>query len=388
MNITENARLYASLPLLSDEPRRAVIDLAALRHNYRTLRARAGGADCICVVKADAYGHGAAAVVRALLAEGCRFFAVSCLEEALSLRAVTAEADILVLGAVNRVHIPLLAKHQITATVYSEESAAELADEAARLDTTLRVHIKLDTGMNRLGFPANESAREETLAALTRVLSKRQLAVTGIYTHFARADEEDKTPTELQTARFLAITEALEKKGFALGTKHICNSAGTLRFAEKYGENAVRLGIALYGYLPDTTEADLRPVMRLESKIRHIHTLPEGECVGYGGTYAPDGERRIATVGIGYADGFLRAYTGATVTVHTIEGDFRARVVGRVCMDMCMLDVTDIPAARGDRVTLFGLAPCELEALSARADTIPYESLCSVSARVPRVYEE
>ena len=385
MNVTP--RLYATLPTLMGNSNRAVIDLAALCHNYRTLRAHAGDKrECICVLKADAYGHGACAVARALRGEGCRCFAVSCLEEALAVKQEVSDADILIFGRVPREQIPLVITHGLTATVYSVQSARTLSDEAERLGARIKVHIKLDTGMNRLGFAAyQDPPSEETLSELAALFSMKGLAVGGIYSHLAKADEPSESDTNRQAARFLAVTKALEQRGFALGVKHLCNSAGAMRFADKYGLDAVRLGIALYGYPPEeTAHLGLLPVMRLESKITHIHTVPAHECVGYGGEFEADTPRTIATIGIGYADGWLRAYKGARVTLHTESGDFGATVVGRVCMDQCMLDVTGLPATCGDRVTLFGQTQAELLALAKMADTIPYECLCLISGRVLR----
>ncbi len=381
---TNNQRLYASLPNLEDGHSRAVIDLAALRRNFRALRARAGGAACIGVIKADAYGHGALAVVRALSAEGCRHFAVSCLEEAISVREAAEDADILIFGDVPPVHAALLAQKGLTATVFSHEQALALSNEAVRLGVTLRVHIKLDTGMNRLGFLVCGECEAASLSEIEDVFAMQGLSVTGIYSHFATADEEDRCATHRQAECFLSVTRELEEKGYSLGLRHICNSAGVLRYPE-YAMDAVRLGIALYGYLPCEAEGmALEPVMRLEAFVSHIHTAPAHARVGYGGTFEADEPRTIATIGIGYADGWLRSYTGASVTVHTEKGDFVAPLVGRICMDQCMLDVTGLPVKRGDRVTLFGQTRGELEKLAARAGTIPYESLCLISARVPR----
>jgi len=390
MSIVEYSRLYAALPDFWAGKNRAVIDLAALRHNYRVLRARAGGRTCICVVKAEAYGHGMAEVGRALFDEGCRTFAVSCLGEALALREAVADADILIFGQTPPESVSLLVQHNLTATVYSIESARELAAEAARLGVILSVHIKLDTGMNRLGFAAySEKADGDAVSAVSEVFSMKNLKVNGIYSHFAKADEADEADTRCQAERFLSMTGALEARGFSLGMRHICNSAGAMRFADEYGMDAVRLGFALYGYHPDATVAlDLRPVMRLESEITHLHTLLPHERVGYGGTFESDAPRLVATIGIGYADGWLRAYTGARVTVHTEDGDFSVPVIGRICMDQCMIDVSDLPVKRGDRVTLFGQNAAELESLAKMAKTIPYECLCLISSRVPRVVKK
>ena len=385
MSRKEMSRLYGTLPMLTGAHCRAVIDTEALCRNYRALRARAGGAQCICVIKADAYGHGAPEAARALAREGCRHFAVSALEEALAVREAVGDAEILIFGNVLPEQVELLLAHRLTVTLFSATEAEALAREAARLGGSLLAHIKLDTGMNRLGFPVcTEAARRESLCEIEALFAQSSLTVTGIYSHFATADEEDGAPTREQAARFFEVTEALEKKGFSLGQRHICNSAGVLRYPE-YAADAVRLGIALYGYAPNGAEdVTLSPVMRLETAVTHVHTMPADAHLGYGGTYAATEPRQIATLSIGYADGWLRAYTGATVTVHTAKGDVRAPVVGRICMDQCMLDVTGLPVEIGDRVTLFGQTTAELEALAERAHTIPYECLCLISARVPR----
>ncbi len=381
----EIPRLYTTLPTLSGAHCRAVIDFDALRHNYRTLHQKLGEKTCICVLKAEAYGHSAPETARALALEGCRFFAVSAIEEAIAVRKAVEDAEILIFGNLEAPNVELLLKHRLTATLFSAEEARELADEAVRLGGTLSAHIKLDTGMNRLGFPVcTESARLESLSEIEALFALDGLAITGIYSHFATADEADSNGTHTQAARFFSVTEVLESKGFSLGVRHVCNSAGALRYPE-YAADAVRLGIVLYGYLPDGAEdVKLLPVMRLETSVTHLHTAPAHTSVSYGGIFETGEPRLIATLGIGYADGWLRDYTGANVTVHTAKGDFRAPIVGRICMDQCMLDVTGLPVNRGDRVTLFGQSTDELVELAARAGTIPYECLCLISARVPR----
>jgi alanine racemase len=341
------------------------------------------------VIKADAYGHGAPEVARALAREGCRFFAASSIEEAIAVRKVVKDAEILIFGNLIASHVELLLRHRLTVTLFSAEQARSLAAEAVRLGGVLSAHIKLDTGMNRLGFPVcTKEARQQSLSEIEALFSLDGVAVSGIYSHFATADETEREDTHEQAARFFAVTEELERKGFSLGVRHIGNSAGALRYPE-YAMDAVRLGIALYGYPPCETEGvTLSPVMRLETTVTHLHTAPAHTRVGYGGVFEANEPRQIATLSIGYADGWLRAYTGATVTVHTAKGDFRAPIVGRICMDQCMLDVTGLPVSRGDRVTLFGQTPDELMGLAERANTIPYECLCLISARVPREGED
>ena len=374
MNKDQNSRLYASLPPLSKAHSTAVIDLSALKHNYRLLCEKLGGVAPICVVKADAYGHGAQAVARTLYGEGCRHFAVSALEEALAVREAVADADILILGGVLPEHVPLLVKHSITTAVFSKDIALALSKEAGRSGLTVRVHIKLDTGMNRLGFATyDEAARERSLAEIKEVYGYEGLEIRGVFSHFATADEPWEQGTAEQAERFSVMLEKMEKAGLPTGTRHLCNTAGALRYPP-YRMDAVRLGLALYGYLPyEDAHLPLLPVMRLCSSVTHVHTLPKGEHGGYGGAFVADSQRTVATVSIGYADGFIRAYSGAHVTVHTGEGDFSAPVVGRICMDQCMLDVTGIPVKCGDGVTLFGNDTKSLLELAERAGTIPYE---------------
>jgi alanine racemase len=273
--------------------------------------------------------------------------------------------------------------------------------------------------MNRIGYPAHTDAEiAETVEALTALFhgeishAEGGLILDGLFTHFARAAEDYQTEMEnpdsltmTQYARYRRVREGLAAEGITPRVCHICNSAASVRFPAALPEGcmtAVRLGINLYGYgvkLPEKPETEgvtpmnppantpIRPVMRLETAVVHIHTLLPGETVGYGGEYAADTPRVIATLPVGYADGWLRAFSGCGVTFHTQQGDFTAPIVGRVCMDQCMADVTDLPVEVGTPVTLFGGRTEELEALADRAGTIPYELLCLITARVPRVYE-
>lgn len=395
-------RLYSSLPDL--EPKRAwtEIDLGALRGNYRALCAAARSNDPhvrpIAVVKADAYGHGAPECVRALLEEGCDFFAASRIDEALAVRNVCSacrrdysrDADVIILGATDPALAHDLARFNLIQTILSYDYAKRLSDAAVAAGVTVRVHLAIDTGMNRLGFVAQNDAQIAASAAeIADVYRFSGISIEGMFTHFANADEV--TPradalTDRQADRFYALNAALEARGIRVPFLHLCNSAGTLRRpSDRRG--GVRLGITLYGACPsDGFSLSLRPVMRLCTSIAHIHPLLPGEGVSYGGTFSADRERMIAMLPIGYADGFLRAYSGAVVSVETDVGVFSAPVVGRVCMDQCMIDVTGIPARVGNRVVLFGAVDGDLHALALRASTIDYEPLCLISSRVPRIY--
>ena len=392
-------KLYSSLTELEQRKTWAEIDLDALRRNYRLLRDMVRAQDpsvrIIAVVKAEAYGHGAPECVRTLLSEGCDFFAVSCIDEAVAVRVVCdgahIPADILILGYTQPSLASQLARFNIIQALLSEDYAVQLEASAAASNITVRTHVAIDTGMNRIGFAAHspEEIRSST-AALTRVSGFSHLSVEGMFTHFARADElpggAGDTFTDLQMNRYRELCHALEERGVRIPFHHACNSAASVRRPNDY-LSGVRIGILLFGARPsDQIELPLKPVLRLKTVISHLHKLLPGEAVSYGGTYTADSERLIATMPIGYADGFLRAYSGAFVSVETREGPRTVPIVGRICMDQCMIDVTGTGAQPGDEVTLFGTDPKELYAYADRASTIDYECLCLISSRVTRRY--
>ena len=382
--------------LANFEPKRAwaEIDLAALRQNYRVLlrrlRMQSPKADLIAVVKAEAYGHGAPACVAALLDEGCRFFAVSSLNEAVAVREVCdrkrCDAHILILGYTDVSFAQELADFRLLQTLISYEYARSLQAAALQKGVRLHTHIALDTGMNRLGFACHsmeELARSADLIA--EVCGFSELLVDGMFTHFADAGESPFF-TALQSNRYSVLRGLLEERGVKIPFHHACNSAATFCRPEDHLDG-VRIGILLYGAGGALAKRlSLSPVLQLKSVVAHIHRLLPGETLGYGGEFCAEDERVIATLPIGYADGFLRAYTGAAVEIHTAKGDFFAPVVGRICMDQCMLDITGIPVRIGDEVTLIGSDPGMLDACAERANTIDYESLCLIGARVPRRY--
>lgn len=392
-------KLYSSLTELEQRKTWAEIDLSALCRNYRLIRSTVSASNpatrIIAAVKAEAYGHGAPACVRTLLGEGCDFFAVSCIDEAVAVRAVCdgegKQADILILGYTPPALAPQLYRFNIIQTLLSESYASELNCAARDAALTVRVHAALDTGMNRIGFAAH-SDEEITSAtdAISRVSTFSNLSLEGMFTHFSRADEESdgdgERHTDLQAARYRAVRKELEARGVRIPFHHACNSAATIRRPADHFDG-VRVGLLLFGASPSQhIDLPLSPVMRLKSVISHLHKLLPGESVSYGGDYTAETERLIATVPIGYADGFLRAYSGATVTVHTQNGDRQAPIVGRICMDQCMIDVTDTGARTGDVITLFGDAPNDVTAYAARASTVNYEALCLISSRVMRRY--
>ena len=375
----------------------AEIDTDALQKNYRSLSTVSPDARQICVVKADAYGHTSKICVPALLRAGCDFFAVSCIEEAIEVREICRQqlkdADILVLGYTDCRMVSVISEYDVIQTVISADYAIELERAAKEEGCRVRVHVALDTGMNRIGLCArNSSECQEAAAFIKTLVPSESLLVEGMFTHFARADEDldisdGANFTKEQFDRFSLVRGELQKNGIELFC-HVCNSAASINFPQ-LALDGVRLGILLYGAAPsEFVTADVVPVMSLFTVISHIHTLPKGEQVSYGGKYRASDDRVIATLPIGYADGFLRAYSGAKVTVHTQKGEFKAPVIGRVCMDQCMIDVTDIPARVGDRIRLFGKSSDELTRLAKMADTIEYETLCLISGRVPRIEKE
>ena len=391
--------LYSDLPKLREHKLFAEIDTDALIYNYKLLSAKTRGTHHICVVKADAYGHAADICVRALLSAGCRFFAVSCIEEAISVREIckgeSLDAEVLILGYTDPKQAKLLGENDIIQTLLSYEYAEKLNREAESAGVCVRAHAALDTGMNRIGISA--CSEEECFRAtvmLKKIASFNSIALEGLFTHFSRADDGEREAnafTDKQFERFESVKRALGESGIFIFC-HASNSAAALSRPD-FALDGVRLGIVLYGVMPsdyvgEASELGLMPVMSLKTVICHTHTLLPGETVSYGGLYSSQEERVIATIPIGYADGFIRAYGGYKVTVSTAKGNFRAPIVGRICMDQCMIDITGVPASVGDVVTIFGNDSRDLCELARRADTIEYECLCLVSARVPRVVKK
>jgi alanine racemase len=301
------------------------------------------------------------------------------------------QADVLILGYTKPSLASQLARFNIIQTLLSEDYALRLEEAAAQASVSVRTHVAVDTGMNRIGFAAHSDGEMcATTAAIARVYTFSHLNVEGMFTHFARADEEPlgegDDRTDLQAARYRQVCSLLEERGVHIPFHHACNSAATLRRPNDYF-GGVRIGILLFGARPsDQIELPLKPVMKLKTVISHLHKLLPGEAVSYGGTFTADSERLIATMPIGYADGFLRAYSGAFVYVETQDGPCTAPIVGRICMDQCLIDVTGTGAQIGDVVTLFGNDHKELSAYANRASTIDCECLCLISSRVTRRY--
>ena len=367
----------------------AEIDLDALKMNYIALRQKtAPGVQMMGVVKADAYGHGAVRCA-ALLAElGMDWFAVSNLSEAMQLRRGGITQPILVLGYTPTDCIGRLTEHRITQTVFSREYLQALTQAAQEAGVTAEIHLKVDTGMGRIGFSPEDEADFAAMAALNR---NSALRVTGIFTHFAVADENGagEAYTQAQFERFTALCGRLEAAGLNIGLRHCCNSAGIIRYPAMHLD-MVRAGVSLYGLLPSgdcAGQIEPHPVMRWQTVISMVKEIAAGQSVSYGRTFTAPQPMRVATLSVGYADGYSRGYSGrGSVLIHGQE----APILGRICMDQCVVDVTHIPqAAMGDRVTLAGQdgAGCiSFDRLAALSDTINYELVCLVGKRVDRIY--
>ena len=391
----DTIRLYSSLGgsdgILKTS---AQIDRAAVGENYRRLlsyvREVSPRAEGIAVVKADAYAHSNEICAPALAEAGCRRFAVSSVTEAVALRNILAKAGfpdaaITVLGYTPPAYEDLLYLYKITQCVYSYEYAKSLSRV---LEGEIEVDIKLDTGMNRLGIGVRDAESVSSAAdEIIKISKLKNLRIHGMFSHFPVSDEdtpESNAFTRHQYELFTAVDAELKRRGFDVGFRHICNSAGALRFPE-YALDGVRFGLSLYGYGEGAEKLGLAPVMQLETVVSFVHDLKRGERVGYGLDFEADRDMKLITIPIGYADGFLRAYGGAEVIVINESGEFRARLTGRICMDQCMADATGHSVSPGDRVIVFGRDREMLCELARRAGTIDYETLCLISARVPRI---
>ena len=366
----------------------AEISLGALRHNYEAIRARLPeGCRFLGVVKADAYGHGAVQVSHLLQDAGADYLAVSCLDEAMELRQSGVYQPILILGHTPAEFTETLVRNELTQAVTCLAKAEEYSREAVRLGLTLRVHIKLDTGMSRLGFLCAGGRFDEGVDNVIHSCSLPGLEAEGVFTHFSVSDEpgeDNETYTRAQFELFLRVIAAVEARGgvrFAI--RHCANSGAVVHYPEMMLD-MVRPGLLLYGYGDDTGTLGLLPCMRLVTRITTIKHYDAGTDVSYGRRFTTDGITRMAVLGIGYADGLPRLCSNRC-SFFVAEGFAPQR--GSICMDMCMADVSALPEAAVDsEVEIFG-GRCSLEKLSAAAQTIPYELLCAVSKRVPRVYQ-
>lgn len=370
---------------------RAEINLEAAENNFNAVKKLLDPSKTkpACVIKADAYGHGDKELLKLYERMGADFFCVSNITEALRLRSNGCKGDVLILSWSDPEISDILSENNIISAIVSLENAREVSQRASK---PVRVHIKLDTGMNRVGISAADA--EKCAAEIAEIAKMPNIAVEGVFTHFASADdrsEESVRFTEMQKKLFFAAADMAEQFGVKLMHKHCLNSAGAI-FHYDDRSTLARFGIVLYGLKPDYSlemPVKLQPVMELKSVISHIKTIHKGDTVSYGRTYTADCDRVIATVPCGYADGYPRLLSGRNEVL--LHGK-RAKGVGRVCMDQMMIDVTDIPnAAVGDEVVLFGRDGDDAitaDDLAEKCGMIGYEIVCGISGRVPRVYKK
>lgn len=369
----------------------AEIDLDHLAYNIGLLRTAAGaGKKLMAVVKADAYGHGDQMIAKELAAIGINRFAVSNLEEAIALRQCGISGQILILGATPAEYASLLSEYAISQTVFSADYAKELNTQAEKIGKKLRVHLKLDTGMGRIGFICRPDYQEKD--AVLETLRCKYLEAEGIFSHFSVADELDEDAlaySDAQQDSFAEMVRFLQKNGADFQDIHLQNSAGIMRHPVPCC-NMVRMGIAMYGLSPSRAFQEmlpLKPLMELKTTVSMVKEVPAGTAVSYGRRFIAGAKTRVATVPVGYADGYHRALSGKGYLL--LHGK-RANILGSICMDQLMIDVTDIPETRpGDTATLFGRsgdAFLSVDTLAELAGTISYELVCAVSRRVPRVY--
>ena len=365
----------------------AEIDLDALTYNYHALKTHIGDdVRFMGIVKADAYGHGSVHVSRCLQEAGADYLAVSSIDEAMELRTNGITMPILILGHTPRDQTPKLIENDITQAVTCEAKAINYSNEAVKLGKTLKIHIKVDTGMSRLGYLCEGDFFEEGVRHIVEDCQMPGLDAEGIFTHFAVADEEgeeDLEYTRHQFKLFMDVIEAVESQwGKKFRLRHCANTGATARFPKTHLD-MVRPGLLLYGYGDYARELDLEPVMSLKTAVQTIKHYPADTKVSYGGTYTTTRKTRMGVLPYGYADGFLRSLSNKAV-VMTDEGP--ARQCGRICMDMSMIDLTDKPGVGvASEVEIFGKHN-SIEEMAAAGGTIPYELVCAVSKRVPRMY--
>ena len=340
----------------------------------------------MAVVKADAYGHGDSVLTGELERLGADAFAVSNLEEALHVRDAGTKLPILILGVTPVQFADVLANNNISQTVFSTDYAEKLSASAKKLGVTVDCHIKTDSGMGRLGFDVLYD-RENAIKEIEICTKLPNLSFSGIFTHFAEADSENgREYTNEQYSAFNKTVDALSEKGITFDYVHCCNSAGAMTYPEMHG-TAVRAGIILYGLDPAQRKTDFMPIMELKSIIAQLRLHKKGSTVGYGRTHTLERDTLVATIPVGYADGYPRKLSN---TASVLVNGKRAKILGRVCMDQLMVDVTDIEGVAEDGVvTLFGKEGDEflgIDELAVQSETINYELVCLVGKRVPRVY--
>ena len=359
------------------------IDLDRIAANFKAIQEKAG-VPVMAIIKADAYGHGAIQVARQLQ-DSCLFFGVSSMLEALELRNAGIQTPILILGQIPPAAFSVAIREGIRPTIFRYEDAVALSETAVEMGMEAPFHFAVDTGMSRIGFQATE----EDADICAKIAALPGLITEGLFSHFATADCEDLTKSKAQAERFEAFDKMLQERGVQVKIRHMDNSAGIMNFHKHY--DLVRAGIVTYGMYPSNEvkfeDLPLQPALSWSSRVTCVKTLPVGREISYGGTYVTTKPTVVATIPVGYADGYRRSLSGKFYVL--IHGQ-KAPILGRICMDQMMVDVTDIPdVAVGDKVVLVGADgenTITMEEISAAADTFNYEFVCGISRRVPRYY--
>lgn len=364
----------------------AEINLDAICQNIKNAMNKVGeDTKIMAIIKTDAYGHGAVPVAKALSEIGTYAFGVATVEEAVELRRNKIQNPILILGYVFPCDYEKLINYDIMHAVFQYETAKELSDVASKLGKTVKIHIKLDTGMGRIGFQTTD----ESLAEIKKISELPNVEINGIFTHFACADEKDKSSCNNQKKKYLDFIKKTDEAGINIPIKHMCNSAGIIEFDNTF-LNMARSGIMTYGLYPsnevDKSKLELHPAMQIKSHVAYVKNVGKGFTVSYGSTFTSEHDMEIATIPVGYGDGYPRSLSNKGRVI--INGKF-ANIVGRVCMDQFMVDVTGLGAHQGDEVTIVGKDGngfISVEDVADNAYSFNYEFCCGVNMRVPRVY--
>lgn len=368
----------------------AEVDFDKLAHNYHALRGLApAGTKYLGLVKADAYGHGAVPVAKKLEELGADYLGVACLDEAIEVREAGVKTPILILGCTSSIYAAELVKYNITQACYDLEYAKELSAGAQKAGGTITVHIQCDTGMTRLGFMCHEDTMEKSASEIIEAVKLPGLKAEGIFTHFSDSDGSEEY-TMLQFGRFQDIIQRVRDLGYEFEIRHCANSAATLLYPATYLD-MIRPGIVQFGHFPDAKMdhalCDLVPVLELKSRVATVRDVPANTPVSYGRTNTLTRPSRLAVIPVGYGDGFCRGFSNKLTVL--INGK-KLPIVGRICMDMCMVDVTDAPDVKeGDVAILYGSDGTNDQPVEAGAEimnTISYELMCVLTKRIPRIY--
>lgn len=373
----------------------AEVNIDNIKHNFNEIKKKLNPkTKLLCVLKADAYGHGAEFLVKEYEKLGADFFGVSNLDEAMQLRKAGSKKPILIFGYTPSECADILANNNISQAVFSLEYAKKLQSECKSKGVKVKAHIKIDTGMSRIGFFAqNEESRKKSVNEILEINNMPEIEIEGMFTHFSVADDitNNKDYTLSQINNFKSIIGDLEANGLHIPLKHCCNSGGMINFPDMQLD-MVRAGVILYGLYPSEEiigKIDLKPAMSLKTVVSQVKTIPKGTSVSYGRTFVSDKEIKVASVAIGYADGYsIKFSNNSEMLVH----GKRAKILGRVCMDQLMLDVSDIEnVSEGDEVIVFGSDGqnnISVDELAKNIGTINYEIVCLIGKRVPRIYLE